>query len=323
MKTYYLPAICVWFVAAVIWLAAMPKVRARWLDYIYPVVPLGAAAVYLLLPVAAVEAVPWSAWLDSGIRLWLAATAVWVVSVVMRDASVMDIAYGGAVAFVAWLQWHSGGADTSAHTLLVLGAVTVWGLRNSAYIAWRNLPRGEDERYARWRARFGVRWWWWSYFQIFLLQAVVIWIWYGPLAFALSVAGPVSPIEITAVAVWMVGFAFEAVGDTQLARFRSDAANRGKVLDTGLWSLTRHPNYFGEAAMWCGYFLFALRHPWGWLALACTAYTVWFMHRGSATSLLERHMHKTKPLYADYVARVPAFFPRLWPGSGRDGAVKS
>ena len=322
MTAYYLPAICIWSVAAVIWLAVMPIGRARWLDYAYPVVPIVAAAAYLLLPGPAIEAVPWSAWYDGGIRFWIIVTAVWIVSVVMRDASIMDIAYGAAVVFVAWIQWLSSGADTSAHTLLVLGAVAVWGIRNTVYVAWRNLPRGEDARYERWRARFGARWWWWSYFQIFLVQAVIIWIWYAPIGFALSAPGPLSVMDIVAAGVWAIGFAFEAGGDAQLARFKSDPENRGKVLDTGLWSMTRHPNYFGEATMWCGYFLLALRHPWGWLAAASAAYTVWFMYKGSATSLLERHMLKTRPLYADYVARVPSFVPRLWPGTGWNGVAK-
>ena len=83
------------------------------------------------------------------------------------------------------------------------------------------------------------------------------------------------------------------------------------MLDTGLWALSRHPNYFGQTCMWWGYGLIALAHPWGWLALPTAAYVTWFMHRGSATSLMERHMMKTKPGYAQYCERVPAFFPRI------------
>lgn len=316
MQAYYLVAICVWSILAAVWLVVMPKARARWLDYIYPVAPLIAAAAYVLLPTSAIETMPWRAWFDSGIHFWVIVSAVWILSLIKRDASIMDIAYGAAVACVAWLQWRAVGADNSAHTLLVLATVTIWGLRNAVYVAWRNLPRGEDARYARWRERFGARWWWWSYVQVFLLQAVIIWFWYMPLAFALSVAGPLTILDIVAFAVWAIGFVFEAGGDAQLARFKREPANRDKVLDTGLWSLTRHPNYFGEAMMWCGYFLFGCRHPWGWLAVVSTAYMVWFMNKGSASSLLERHMLKTKPLYAAYVARVPSFVPRLWPRGG-------
>lgn len=317
MQAFYLVAISVWSVTAVVWLIVMPKERARWLDYVYPFVPLVVAAAYLLSPDALIDALPWRAWLDSGIEIWLIVSAVWIVSLIKRDAGIMDIAYGATIVCVAWLQWRAGARDRSVHTLLVLAAVTTWGLRNVAYVAWRNLPKGEDARYARWRARFGARWWWWSYVQVFLLQGVIFWVWYLPLAFSLSVGGPLTAIDAFAAVVWLIGFVFEAGGDTQLARFKREPANKGKVLDTGLWSLTRHPNYFGEALMWCGYFLFGLRHPWGWLAAPSAAYMVWFMYKGSATSLLERHMLKTKPHYADYIARVPAFVPRLWPGSGR------
>jgi steroid 5-alpha reductase family enzyme len=109
-----------------------------------------------------------------------------------------------------------------------------------------------------------------------------------------------------------VGFVFEAGGDWQLTRFKRHRTDPSQLLNTGLWSLTRHPNYFGQTCMWWGYGVFALAHPWGWLSVFPLAYVTWFMNKGSATSLMERHMIKTKPGYAEYCDNVPAFFPRFW-----------
>jgi steroid 5-alpha reductase family enzyme len=183
--------------------------------------------------------------------------------------------------------------------------------RYSLYILWRNLPHGEDPRYARWRQRSGARWWWWSYFQIFLLQGVVIWIWAVPLVFGMRASGEIGFWHIAGALVWLVGFVFEAGSDWQLTRFKRQRTDRSQLLDTGLWALSRHPNYFGQTCMWWGYGVFALAHPWGWLSVLPLVYVTWFMNKGSATSLMERHMVKTKPGYANYCATVPAFFPRL------------
>jgi len=230
---------------------------------------------------------------------------------VTRPAGSTDIAYGLLLLSLPW--WlHAQLGSVDAPSAWWLLAMTTLGFgRYSLYILWRNLPHGEDPRYARWRERSGARWWWLSYFQVFLLQGVVIWVWSLPLVIALAQAGPLSAWHGIATLVWLIGFVFEAGGDWQLTRFKRQRQDRSQVLSTGLWSLTRHPNYFGQACMWWGYGLFALAHPWGWLSLASVAYVTWFMHKGSATSLMERHMAKTKPGYAEYCARVPAFFPRF------------
>jgi steroid 5-alpha reductase family enzyme len=104
------------------------------------------------------------------------------------------------------------------------------------------------------------------------------------------------------------------VGDLQLQRFKANRTDRLMVLDTGLWRLSRHPNYFGESVVWWSFGALGLMHPWGWLALACPLYVTWFMSAGSATPMQERYLARTKPTYADYMARVPAFFPWGKPG---------
>lgn len=296
----------VWALLAAVWLWALPP-GSRWLDRAYPLLPLPVAAA------AASGLAPGflATFLQLGVGLWLALTGVWLLSVLKRDASLMDIAYGFLVLGAAWWLCLHLGAQAQASGLLLVALASLGFGRYSLYILWRNLPHGEDPRYAKWRQRSGPRFWWWSYFQVFLLQGVVIWVWALPLAFGMASAGPLNAWHAAGTLVWLFGFVFEAGGDWQLARFKRRRTDASQLLDTGLWAFTRHPNYFGQACMWWGYGLFAMAHPWGWLSLPSVAYLTWFMHRGSATSLMERHMARSKPGYADYCARVPAFFPRL------------
>jgi steroid 5-alpha reductase family enzyme len=144
--------------------------------------------------------------------------------------------------------------------LVLLGTiVTVCGLRLSLYIFFRNKGEGEDFRYAAWRAEAGPSWWWRSFFKVFLLQGALMWIIAVPLI-ATQTGDTTSPLKClgyTGAALWLVGFIFETGGDLQLARFKSNPANKGKLLTSGLWSLTRHPNYFGDAAQWWGFWLIA------------------------------------------------------------------
>lgn len=298
-----------WSALALLWLWALPRGQARWLDRLYPVLPLLVAGFFSLQPLAFSSF--GSTWLQLGLWFWLWLTVVWVISLLKRDASIMDIAYGFLMLGAPWWLYQHLGAPAHTAGLLLLGLATIGFGRYALYILWRNLPHGEDPRYARWRERSGSRWWWWSYFQIFLLQGVVLWVWAVPLTFGLLAVGDIGALQVAAALVWAVGFVFEAGGDWQLARFKRLRKDRSQLLDTGLWSLTRHPNYFGQTCMWWGYGLFALAHPWGWLSVLPLAYITWFMNKGSATSLMERHMVRTKPGYAEYCDRVPAFFPRL------------
>jgi steroid 5-alpha reductase family enzyme len=245
-----------------------------------------------------------------GLTMWATLTVVWGVGTALRNHSLMDVAYPITPWLAAMVAWQVAGGDLSSRSLALLACLTLWSWRLSGYIGLRYLPHGEEARYARWRARGGTSWWWWSYFQIYLTQGVIVWIWTWPVALALQAPGPLSVWAWLAVGVWAMGFVFEVGGDWQMHRFRTNPANKGRVMDRGFWAWCRHPNYFGESMMWLGYGLFALSHPWGWLGLPSVAMVFWFMNRGSATSMTERYMLKTKPGYADYMARTPAFFPR-------------
>lgn len=244
----------------------------------------------------------------------VALTLVWMLSVRLHDASVVDICWGPGFALLAWLYATRFEAFT-ARPVLVCALVTLWGVRLAVHIFRRH--RGEDPRYGAMRAAHGSAFWWRSLFVVFWLQAVILWFVALPLLVTAAVPGPprITATDIAGVLLFSTGFAFEAAGDLQLARFRSDPSNRGKVLAEGLWRYTRHPNYFGDALLWWGLWLIAASSPHGWLTIASPAAMTLLLLRVSGVTLLERGLTATKPGYADYVARTSAFIP--WAPRGR------
>jgi steroid 5-alpha reductase family enzyme len=247
-------------------------------------------------------------------------TLAWIASLRLRDASIADIGWGLGFVALAWLYTALlGGND--GRTLTVAGLVTIWGLRLAAHIFRRSRGRGEDPRYAAMRRRSGPSFWWRSLFVVFWLQGSLLWCVALPLLAVPRATAPFpSALDLAALILFITGFAFEAVGDWQLARFRADPANRGAVMDRGLWRYSRHPNYFGDAVVWWGFFLFAVGAPGGWVTALGPALMTWLLRRVSGVTLLEEGLRASKPAYADYVARTPAFvpwFPKRGPRIGR------
>jgi steroid 5-alpha reductase family enzyme len=235
---------------------------------------------------------------------------VWLISLALRNSSIVDIFWGTGFVLVVWASFLMGGQGYLPRKLLLAALVTIWGMRLSLHILRRNAGKPEDFRYAKWRAEHRSRWWWASLFQVFLLQGVLLWAISAPL-----VAAEVSPnparlgaVEGLAVALWVIGFFFEAVGDWQLARFKADPANRGRVLDRGVWHYTRHPNYFGDAAQWWGFYLIAAAGGGAWTVFSPILMT-FLLVRVSGVGLLERTLKDSKPGYREYMERTPAFVP--------------
>jgi steroid 5-alpha reductase family enzyme len=303
-------AIVIGGLLAVAWLASIPRdFRAKPWHHVHILliaVPIAAA---FLAPPAAQGALD-TLLLSGGVLLVLC-LATWLIGSVLRNHSFMDIAYPLMVLGVATYGLSRSASGLSPHSLVLFGLVAIWALRLVSHAVRTNL-RVEQEPYASLRKRYGSRWFTWSFFAVYALQGMILWAWCAGIVFGMSAPdGDLGPIDLLGVAVWGVGFLFQAVGDWQLKRFKADPASRGKVMQAGLWSLTRHPNYFGEAVMWTGYFLFALQHPWGWITLFSPIYVYWFMGYGSAAPGNERHMRKTRPDYDDYARRVPRMIPRL------------
>ena len=139
----------------------------------------------------------------------------------------------------------------SPQQLLLVGGVGLWACRLSLHIGIRNLPDGEDARYAAWRRRFGKQWWWWSFFQVFALQGILVSLWSCPWCWRWMPDSQTLGIHhILAIVLFAVGFYFQAVADYQLERFRKTRHSPDEILDHGLWALSRHPNYFGESLIW-------------------------------------------------------------------------
>lgn len=236
-------------------------------------------------------------------------TLLWLLSLRLKDASIVDLVWGPAF-LVAALAYFFTGDGWLPRRVLVVSLVAVWAVRLAAHLAARNLGHGEDARYRRWREQHGERWWWRSYLQVFVLQAVVAWAVSWPLFVAQSAAlARWTWWDAAGVLVFAAGLTFEAVADEQLRRFRARADARGRVLDTGLWRYSRHPNYFGEALLWWGLFLLAAGVPGGWMTAVSPLLMTWLLVRVSGVTLLEEGLRKSRPGYADYVASTSAFVP--------------
>ncbi len=236
--------------------------------------------------------------------------ALWLISLRLKNSSIVDIFWGAGFVIVAWVAFALTPDGFTPRKILIGALVTLWGVRLSLHILARNAGKPEDFRYQKWRAENGARWWWFSFFQVFLLQGVLLWIIATPLLAAQLSATPstLTWLDYAAVPVWLIGFCFEALGDWQLARFKANPANRGKVLNTGVWRYTRHPNYFGDAAQWWAYYLVAVAAG-GWWTLFSPALMTGLLLRVSGVTLLEKTLQETKPGYKEYAETTSEFIP--------------
>jgi steroid 5-alpha reductase family enzyme len=231
----------------------------------------------------------------------------WIVSVVRRDVSIVDSLWSLMFLVVAVgyaVQVGVGGV----RGWIVLALAAAWSLRLSIYITSRNHGEGEDHRYQEIRRNNDPGFWWKSLYIVFGLQALLAWLVAMPLAVAVGSQAPLGWLDIAGLALWVVGMVFEVVGDAQLARFKANPDNRGKVLDTGLWRYTRHPNYFGEFTLWWGFWLIAVGAG-GWWTIASPMLMSFLLLRVSGVSLLEKDIGERRPEYTDYIRRTNAFFP--------------
>jgi steroid 5-alpha reductase family enzyme/ligand-binding SRPBCC domain-containing protein len=233
--------------------------------------------------------------------------ALWLVSLVLADVSIVDIFWGLGFVTVAWTSSVLGG-PTNARGLLVAILVTVWGVRLAWHLARRNLGHGEDYRYRAMRARFGASFPLVSLGTVFLLQAALMWVVSLPVQ-AVQLAGSpqLGALDALAAALWVTGITVEAVADAQLAAFKKTAPP-GAVLDRGLWRYSRHPNYFGDAVVWWGFGMFAVAAGAWWACAGSIVMTI-LLVRVSGVALLESTIVDRRPAYRDYIARTSAFVP--------------
>ena len=249
------------------------------------------------------------------LHAWLAALAVllaagamtWLVSLAQRNVTIVDTLW--ALLFIlAALVYALRVGDAGPRTTVVIPLVTIWGLRLAAYLTWRNHGKPEDRRYQAIRARnephFAVK----SLYLVFGLQALLAAVISVPLLGAINSSAPLGLLDYAGIALWLEGLAFEAGGDWQLAQFKADPANAGRVMDRGFWRYTRHPNYFGDFCVWWGLYLVAAGGGAWWSVIGPVLMSALLL-RVSGVTLLEKDIGERRPEYAQYIRRTNAFFP--------------
>jgi steroid 5-alpha reductase family enzyme len=237
----------------------------------------------------------------------LLAVATWLSSLRLRDVSIVDSVWSlfflaGALTYAALAPTHG------ARATIVLVLVAVWALRLSIYLTWRNWGEPEDRRYRAMREKHGPGFQFRSLYIIFFLQAALAWIISMPLYAGVTGPWPIGALDYLGMALVVIGIVFETTADLQLTRFKARPGNAGRVLDTGLWRYSRHPNYFGDFCVWWGFYLLAVSAGGWWTIFAPMLMSVLLM-KVSGVALLEKDIGERRPKYADYVARTNAFFP--------------
>ena len=243
----------------------------------------------------------------SAVAIGILMLATWVVSVIVNDASIVDIIWGLGFVVATWAAFIAAG-ETTDRGLLVASLVSIWGLRLSGYLAWRNIGKGEDKRYQQMRKKNPDSFWIISLFKVFGLQAILMWVVSIPAVVVQTSSSELYWLDYVGVALWLVGLFFETVGDIQLARFKARPDSKGQVMDQGLWRYTRHPNYFGDFCVWWGIYIVAAAGGAWWTVFSPIVMSALLM-RYSGAGLLEKTITRRRPGYEEYIARTNAFFP--------------
>jgi len=248
--------------------------------------------------------------LTAALILLLYMCCMFVIGLAVRDNSLIDIAYGPAFLFACWGTWLiSGGMIGHFRPLLLLCLLTLWGLRLALHIGFRHRGRGEDFRYRNFRREWGKTIVWRSFLQIYMLQGAVVLVVATPILLTIGAPGPdLQWTDLLGVLLFALGFFFEAISDLQLTLFKKGGANSGKIITHGLWRYSRHPNYFGEATLWCGIFLISLASPMGLYGLISPLTIIFLLLKVSGIPMLEAK-YEGNPEFAAYKAQTNSFFP--------------
>lgn len=253
--------------------------------------------------------IDWIAFLYSGAALLAVAVIFWLISLLRNDVSIVDSLWSLMFLLVVLVYAAVNGENGPRETAVLL-LVAVWALRLSVYITWRNHGQPEDYRYQEIRSNNQPGFRYKSLYIVFGLQALLAWVISLPLAAAISGQAAIGFLDYAGIALWVIGMFFETFGDLQLSRFRKDPQNKGKVLDTGLWRFTRHPNYFGNFTLWWGFYLIALSAG-GWWSIISPLLMTLLLLKVSGVALLEKDISGRRPQYQQYIRRTNAFFPGL------------
>lgn len=238
---------------------------------------------------------------------------LWGISLSIKDSSIIDIFWGPGFVLMGWFYYHQMLDEWNLRLFVFCMLVTIWGIRLGGYLGIRNWGKGEDPRYQAFRKEGGNNYWWISLFKVFVFQGIILWV-LASIFYAAMFYNPgrstLNWLDYIGLIIWVAGFLWEAIGDYQLMRFKRNPQNQGKVLDQGLWKYSRHPNYFGDALLWWGYYCFALSVG-AWMYIFSPLIMSFLLMRISGVSMLERNLKKAKTNYSEYMEKTPAFFPRI------------
>jgi steroid 5-alpha reductase family enzyme len=231
-----------------------------------------------------------------------------VAAIIKKDNSIIDIAWGLGFMVIAGVNLLISQA-LSVRQLLITVLIIIWAARLAGYIFFRNKDRGEDFRYAKWRAEWGNKIIIKTFINVFMLQGFLMLIVAYPVILVNNTAqARLNFLDILGLLVWLTGFFFESVGDYQLFKFKKNRSNQGKIMTSGLWKYTRHPNYFGEATIWWGIFLIALSAPYGLTAIISPVLMVFLLLKVSGAPMLEKK-YKGNIEFMEYARKTSSFIP--------------
>lgn len=245
--------------------------------------------------------------LEVSFVIFLFMIIVFLVSLIRRDNSTADIGWCGGMILITFYSLFVGGGVDLVKSVVAF-FVLIWGVRLSVYIFLRNQGKPEDFRYRKMRETwkyFTLR----SFFEIYMFQGFIMFIVSMPL-WLLNYSGRkgFDIFDLIGAILFLTGFYFEIMADAQLRLFKKDPSNEGKIMTRGVWSLSRHPNYFGEALIWWGLAMFALHIPYGWLSLISPVLMTFILRYVTGVTMLEERM-KQKPGWEEYEKTTPPFVP--------------
>lgn len=250
----------------------------------------------------------WELYGYTAATIYLIASVLWIVSVRIEDASIIDLFWGLFFVAAAWVLLTIDVRHVQPKHLLFVLLVTVWGLRLAYHLTVRNLGHGEDRRYRLWREHGGPNWWLKTYYRIYLLQGTIALVVATPIVACFVAPSRFLVVNWLGALIAITGIAIEATADIQLQRFRAEPDSAGRVMDRGLWYYSRHPNYFGDATTWLGLGLLAFSGKTWWSLIGPAVMTLVFLN--VSNNVIERGLKKRRPEYASYIARTSAFVPR-------------
>ncbi len=246
-------------------------------------------------------------YLYSALAIFCYMVVVFLWATAIKDNSIVDIGWGMGFVVVGGVGLALQGALSSYH-LVLFGMIAIWAVRLSSYIFTRHSNTGEDYRYAQWRKEWGKYVVPRAFLQIFMLQGVFMYIIALPIIVAMASAVTLSSVSYLGIAIWLIGFLFEAIGDYQKSKFKANPANNGKIMQSGLWRYTRHPNYFGEALLWWGIFVFVVPAGYWYISIISPIVLTFLLTKVSGVAMLEKKYTGNKEFEA-YAQKTNSFIP--------------